>query len=249
MLYTIEGVVIRSIDYGEGHKIITLYTKEAGKVGVMARGAKKMRSRLAAITQLFTYGEYTYYSSGRLGNLNSGEILAAHSSIQEDIYKTAYAAYIVEMIDRMLPDQDGSAYLFDQLLAAIQAIDEGKDAQVVSHLFEMKMLEYAGYSPVLDHCADCSDDSASCSHFSARLGGVLCRKCKHKDTTAILISPRLLHLLRTFQRINLQMLGEINLSTESKAELKRCLRLFMDTHVDINWKSRQFIDQMDKYEL
>ncbi len=58
MLQKCEGIVLRTTDYGETNKIVTLYTREWGKIGVMARGAKKPKSRLSAITQPFTYGYF-----------------------------------------------------------------------------------------------------------------------------------------------------------------------------------------------
>lgn len=251
MLYTVEAIVIRSMDYGEGHKIITLFTKESGKVGVVARGAKKMRSRLAGLTLLFTYGEFTYYRSGQLGNLSGGDIITSHQAIQDDIYKTAYAAYLLEMIDRMLLDQDGSAYLFEQLLAALEAIETDKDSQIIAHLFEMKMLSFAGYSPSLDACASCSEEASLTARmrFSVQLGGLLCTRCAHKDGHALSLSGRTVKLMQMFQHVDLRQLGQITVSKESKQELRHVMRLFMNTHVSEHWKSRQFIEQMEKYEL
>lgn len=248
MFYKVEAVVIRSMDYGEGNKIITLYTKEWGKVSVMARGAKKMKSRYSAITQLFTYGEYTYYKKGQMGNLNDGEIIRSHHLLQENIHKTAYAAYILEMIDRMLHELEGSSYLFEQLISTLDAIEEGKDPQVVTHLFEMKMLKFAGYTPVLDRCVSC-DTISDQPLLSTELGGLLCIKCKHNDMTAVELSFRTLKLLRVFQQMDLKRLGKIEVSDESKAELKQCMRHFMNTHVSGYWKSRNFLDQMEKYDM
>lgn len=251
MLYTVEAIVIRSMDYGEGHKIITLFTKDRGKVGVIARGAKKMRSRLAALTLLFTYGEFTYYRSGQLGNLSSGDIIASHQAIQDDIHKTAYAAYLLEMIDRMLLEQDGSAYLFEQLLAALDAIEADKDAQIIAHLFEMKMLTFAGYAPSLERCAACTEDVALAERmaFSVQLGGTLCERCRPKDMHPLMLSGRTLRLMQMFQHVDLKQLGHIQVSMESKQELRQAMRLFMNTHVSEHWKSRHFIEQMEKYDL
>jgi DNA repair protein RecO (recombination protein O) len=248
MLYKAEAVVIRSMDYGEGNKIITLYTKQWGKVSVMARGAKKMKSRHSAITQLFTYGEYTYYKTGSMGNLNYGEIINSHHLLHENIHKTAYAAYILEMIDRMLIEQEGSSYLFEQLIAALDAIADDKDPQVITHLFEMKMLRFAGYTPILDQCVSCE---ASCDQplLSIEMGGLLCDKCRQNDKPTVQFSARTLKLLRLFQQMDLKRLGKIEVSDESKSELKQCMRKFMDTHVSGFWKSRNFLDQMEKYDM
>jgi len=246
MLFTVEAVVIRSMDYGESNKIITLYTKQMGKISVMVRGAKKMKSRHSAITQLFVHGEFTFYKSGKMGNLNEGEILNAHHLLHSSIHKTTYAAYILEMIDRMLIEQEGSSYLFEQCLASLEAIEEGKCPQIVSHLFEMKMLSFAGYAPMLEYCVSCEKQ---CNQFklSAELGGIVCEKCQHNDPTALTISDRTLKLLRVFQQLDLKRLGNIDVKDESKRELKLCMRKYMDTHVSNYWKSLSFLDQMDSF--
>ncbi len=61
MQYRVQGIVIRSMDYGEGNKIITLFTRELGKMSVVARGAKKVKSRYGSSAQLFTYGDYLFF--------------------------------------------------------------------------------------------------------------------------------------------------------------------------------------------
>ncbi|HDU1200630.1 TPA: DNA repair protein RecO, partial [Listeria monocytogenes] len=62
-----EGIVIRQTSYRESDKIVRMYTREFGKIGVVARGAKKTKSRLAAVTQLFTNGYFTFFGSNGLG--------------------------------------------------------------------------------------------------------------------------------------------------------------------------------------
>lgn len=69
MLYRLEGIVIRSMDYGEGNKIITLCTESGGKIGVLVRGAKKPKSRHAGLTQVFTHGEYVFFSKSGARNV------------------------------------------------------------------------------------------------------------------------------------------------------------------------------------
>lgn len=61
MLVRTEGIVIRTVDYGETNKIITLYTRTHGKVSLMARGAKKTKSRFSSMSQVFSYGEYIFF--------------------------------------------------------------------------------------------------------------------------------------------------------------------------------------------
>lgn len=249
MLRNVQGIVLRSMDYGEGNKIISLFTPELGKVSIMARGAKKIKSRHAAVTQLFTYGDFVFYKQqGHMGTLNSADIIDAHQLLREDLHMSAYSAYLAEMTDRMLGDEEGSAYLFEQLRAGLTAIEEQKDMQIVIHLFEMKMLELAGYLPVTDRCVSCGSDT-SLTLFSPDMGGILCSRCKHKDSNCIEIAESALKLLRLFARMDIRRLGTIQVKEQTKVQLKQCMRAYMDTHIGINWKTRGFIEQMEKYQL
>jgi DNA repair protein RecO (recombination protein O) len=249
LLRSVQGIVLRSMDYGEGNKIISLFTSELGKVSVMARGAKKVKSRHAAVTQLFTYGDFVFFKqSGQMGTLNSAEIIEAHHALREDLYMSAYASYLVEMTDKMIGDEEGSTYLFEQVKAGLSAIEEGKDMQIVIHLYEMKMFDLAGYLPVTDVCVSCGSDTGLIS-FSPVMGGVLCMRCRHRDPEAISIGEGALKLLRLFPRLDMRRLGSVKVKEETKVQLKMCMRTYMDVHVGIQWKARGFIEQMEKYNI
>ncbi|WP_019636279.1 DNA repair protein RecO [Paenibacillus fonticola] len=249
MLYRVEGIVIRSMDYGEGNKIITLCTATHGKIGVLARGAKKVKSRHAALTQLFTYGEYTFYRQKEgLGTLNQGEIMESHFSLREDLYLAAYASYACELLDRTLQDEEVGSFWFHQLKACLDGLSAGKDPEIVIHLFEMKILQAAGYGPVIAECLSCGrqDDT----HFiSPRLGGRLCRSCRHQDPAALSVGPGAFKLLSLFERMDLRRLGNVEVKDETKAELKKIMRSFIDMQLGVKLKSRNFLDQLDKYEI
>lgn len=248
MLVRVEGIVIRSMDYGEGNQILTIFSKESGKVSVMARGAKKMKSRYTALAQPFTYGEFVFYKSGQMGTLSSGEVWNAYRTFREDIHKGAYAAYLMELTDRMLGENDRNPDLFEQLRAAMDAIEGDKDAQIVIHLYEMKMLAIAGYMPELNECV-CCGAREGLSSVSASRGGTVCGRCRTADPSFMSVSEAALKLLRLFLMLDLRRLGKTEVKPETKKELKALMRANMDAHVDIRWKARSFLDQMDKYGI
>lgn len=249
MLYRVEGIVIRSMDYGEGNKIITLCTKTHGKLGVLVRGAKKVRSRHAAATQLFTYGEYVFFRGmGHIGTLNGCEIQESFHSIREQLHLAAYASYAVELVDRGLQDEEAGGYIFEQLLAYLRALQEGKDEQVSSHLFEMKICQLIGVSPVVDHCVACGREDRL-NAFGWRLGGAICTSCQTKEHSKYMSSLPVLKLIALFLKTDLRRLGNIDLKTTTKLQLHQCMRGYMDTHVGLRCKSLHFIEQMEKYDL
>ncbi|ASA23597.1 DNA repair protein RecO [Paenibacillus donghaensis] len=251
MLHRVEGIVIRSMDYGEGNAIITLCTENAGKVGVLVRGAKKVKSRHAALIQLFTVGDFVFFrNNGGLGTLNAGEITKSHHPLREDLIKAAYASYACELLDRVLHDDETGSFWFRQLSACLDAIEEGKEPGVIINVYEMKVLQAAGYGPQLDECVVCGlekpDDQL---RVSARLGGVLCRSCRHNDPPALEISARALKLLRLFARMDLTRLGNVDVKASSQVELKQTMRALMDEQLGLKLKSQNFLDQLDKYNI
>ncbi|WP_458462608.1 DNA repair protein RecO [Paenibacillus sp.] len=250
MLYRVEGIVIRSMDYGEGNKIITLCTESGGKVGVLVRGAKKPKSRHAALVQPFTYGQYIYFRNTGLGTLNAGEIVESYHELREDLVKASYASYACELLDRVLQDEETGTFWFKQLKACLQALKEEKDPVVITSLYEMKILQASGYGPQFDECISCNQERPDEQLFiSPRLGGVLCRACKHFDPPAMSVSPKALKLLRLFTQLDLQRLGNISVSESTRDEIKKLMRAFMDHQLGLNLKSRSFLDQMEKYGI
>ena len=162
----------------------------------------------------------------------------------------AYASYACELLDRILLDEETGSFWFQQLKACLGELEEGKDAGIILNVYEMKMLQTAGYAPELDACVSCGQSrSDEDLLISPRLGGVLCTYCRHMDPQSLKITPRALKLLRIFERLDLRKLGNIDVKEETKLELKKVMRSFIDMQLGVNLKSRNFLDQMDKYEI
>jgi DNA repair protein RecO len=244
MLHRTEGIVIRSMDYGENNKIVTLLTA-GGKAGVLIRGAKKVRSRYSALAQPFTCGEYQYFRTKGLGTLSHGEIIESHHDLRMQLDLSAYASYIAELTDKCLQEDEPGGLLYPQLKACLKALEEGKDPQIVSHLYEMRVLEASGYAPQLGQCVHCGN-AVGPFKLSASSGGVACSRCFGKEPGAQLLSESAWKLLKLFGGLDMRRLGAIAVKPETKAELKRSMRDLMDMQLGLRLKSRVFLDQLDK---
>ncbi|PZD94041.1 DNA repair protein RecO [Paenibacillus sambharensis] len=243
MLYRVEGIIIRSMDYGEGNKIVTLLTNTNGKVGVLIRGAKKLKSRYGSLSQLFTHGEFAFFRTSGLGTLSSGEIITSHHRLREELDLMAHASYAAELTDRALQDEEAGSFLFEQLKACFQALEDGKDPAVTIHLYEMKILQAAGYAPVLHACASCGREEGPFV-LSPRLGGLLCPRCRYTDPSALRPGEGAIKLLRLLGTMDMRRLGNIQIKTETKAELTESVRALMDYHMGLRLKSRAFLDSL-----
>lgn len=247
MLYKTEGIVIRTIDYGESHKIITLYTKEHGKLSLMARGAKKPKSRLSAISQLFTYGLFLFFRSNpeKMGTLSQGERLKSFKAIRHDLVRTAYASYFAELVDKMMADDEHHPDLFPLLLTLFSQLDEGKDPAFLARLFELKMIVLGGYRPEVERCVICKKEEGPFL-FSVKEGGILCTACQGRDLEALSLGENGLKLLRFLYHFNPARLGQVKVRPATLESLRLVLWQFMDEHTPLRLKSRPFLEQVAK---
>ncbi|MDP4083477.1 MAG: DNA repair protein RecO [Bacillota bacterium] len=246
MLQKCEGIVIRATDYGETNKVVTFYTREWGKIGVMARGAKKPNSRLSAITQLFTHGYFLVNKGSGLGSLQQGEIISSMRSIREDIFLTAYSSYILELTDRSTEENKSNPFLFELLYQTLNYLNEGYDQDVLTHIYELKMLNVLGLYPILNKCSVCGSTDGHFS-FSIREGGFLCHRCLDKDAYHLKISQATVKLLRLFYYFDLSRLGNISVKKETKMELKKIISAYYDEYSGLHLKSKKFLDSIDQF--
>lgn len=240
-----QGIVIKTQDYSESHKIVTIFSNKLGKVSAIARGAKKPKSRMAAVTQPFILGEFFVYVNSGLSTIQQGDVIDSLRLIREDIIKTAYAAYVVELTDKLTDSRILNKYLFDQLYQTLQWIGEHNEADIPIMMFELKLYATAGIAPVLDRCVHCGNkESLFC--FSITEGGLLCAKCKHTDPESIVLSEKLAKLLNIFANVELERIGTISVKPENKKLLRQLMDSYYDQYGGYFLKSKRFLNQMDK---
>ncbi|SDI94727.1 DNA repair protein RecO [Salimicrobium halophilum] len=246
MLEKVEGVVIRTSDYGETHKIITLWTREKGKISVIARGAKKPKSRMSSVTQPFIYGNYLIYIGKGMGSMSQGEVIDSFRSVREDIVKAGYSSFACELADKLLEEREPDPFLFEQLLTTITYIDEGRDPDIVTMIFELKIYRKAGFAPVLSRCINCGREEGPFA-FSVREGGYLCGRCKYLDSSAYPLSERFGKLLPLLAEMDVKRLGNVSMKKENKEKLRQLLDQYYEQYGGYFLKSRKFLKQLDRF--
>jgi DNA repair protein RecO (recombination protein O) len=242
----LEGIVIRVKDYGESDKLVWIYTREKGKISCIAKGAKRPNSRLAACTQLFTYGIFVIQPSSGLSTIRQGDVINNLSSIKKDIVLTAYSAYVCELLDKVTEEKISNPYLFQLVMQVIVYIDEGIDAEILKQIYDVKMLEVLGIKPRLLSCSLC-DRTENLVGFSLKNGGMLCNTCAHQDSNIIFLRGQLVKLLMIYSVLDITNLGKINVSDQSKQILSRIIKNYYDEYSGLHLKSKKFLEQLDLF--
>ena len=245
MLHKWEGIVLKALAYGESNKIVTIMTREAGKVACMARGAKKPTSRLAGVTQSFMHGSFLVQRTSGMGTLQQGEHYSSMRHIQTDITATAYASYVVELVDRLVEEGSPEPYAFEVLLQALNAIEEGYDPEAIALFVDWKMLPYAGVQPILHACAGCGAIDGEFA-FSFTQGGFVCHRCFELDPYIIRLTPTQLKLIRMFYTLAIDQVGKLDLKPQTKQFIKKIVTTIYEEQTGIRLKSRSFIEQLER---
>lgn len=244
MLEKIKGVIIKTQDYGETHKIVTLFSKKLGKFSAIARGAKKTKSRMAAVTQPFIYGEFFVYVNSGLSTIQQGEVINSFRPIREDIVKMAYTAYIAELTDKILSSKITDIDLYEQFFQTLSFISENENPEIPIMMYELKLYQKGGFAPIVDRCVNCGNEM-NLTAFSIREGGLLCSSCHHIDPQAFKLPLSLAKILSVFLYVGLERVGTISIKQENQLLLRSILDQYYDQYGGFNLKSKRFLKQLD----
>ncbi len=174
-----QAIVLKGMDLGEADRILTMFTREKGKMRIVANGVRRTRSTLAALVQPFTYNNIVIYMGSSIPRLQQGELLDAFLPLREDLLRMAYGSYVLELIDKLLGDEDAQEEVFNLLLITLQLIKEKGPQDVLLRRFELILLSILGYQPHLIDCVRCRKDltKEDTLFFSVSQGGLECRDC------------------------------------------------------------------------
>lgn len=247
MLEKIDGVVIKTKDYGETHKIVTIFSRKIGKFSAIARGAKKPKSRMAAVTQPFIYGQFFVYFNKGLSTLQQGEIITSFRTIREDITKTAYAAYVTELTEKLLDEQLPVPDIYKEFIQTLEWISEHDDVDIPLMMYEMKLYRAGGFAPTVDRCTNCGSKNSPFS-FSIVEGGLLCSKCQQIDPDAIPLTNAVVKLLYLFSTVGMERLGNVSVKEENRMLLRSLLDHYYERYGGYFLKTKRFLNQLDKFK-
>lgn len=245
MLNTSKGIVLRSIDYGETHKIVTLFTKQYGKLTAIARGAKKHKSRMAAITQPFVKSEFLLDIKKGLSVIRQGQIENPFREIREDIIKTAYASYISELSDKILDPLTVEISLYEQFEHTLRWIEtKSIDTVIIPILmYELKLYEKGGFAPETKHCIQCGKINFPI-YFSILEGGILCSNCAYIDELATELPDNMAKLIHIFKTTPLELVRNISVKKENQILLRGLLDTYYEKYGGYHLKTKKFLKQL-----
>lgn len=244
--FRVEAVVLRHTNWGEADRLLTLYTREEGKLRVVAKGARKIRSRKAGHLEPFTHITLQLARSHDIPIVTQVETLDPYLPLREDLARTSYASYVIELLDRFTYEQDGgNQSLFHLLIDSLARLCSTAEVWGVVHYYEMRLLDYLGFRPQLFECANCREPIQPVDqYFSFSAGGVICPKCGRNLPSLWPVSVEALKYLRHFQRSSYPEAARARVPLQIQQEIETLMQGYFTYLLERNLNTPGFIKKI-----
>lgn len=237
MLKEVEGIIISETNYGETSKIINILTEE-GIIGIMAKGAKSLKSPLRSYTQKFTYGKfYLYFKENKLSILKSVDIINDLVKIKTDIVLIGYMSYISDLTHQIMK-QNYNNNLYNLYINTIIKINEGLNPKILCNIFELKVLDYLGVGINFNSCAKCGT-SKNIITINPDEGGYICKDC---FTNEKCYDEKTLKMLRMYYLVEITSISDLKISDEVINNINNFINIYYDRYTGLYLKSKKFLE-------
>jgi DNA repair protein RecO (recombination protein O) len=231
--FTTEALVIGSMRYREADRIVTLYTRDRGRIGAIAKGVRRTKSKVGGRLEPYTLVQVSLHSGRGLYTICGVETLRTFQGVRDELFRMEEGARLLGAVRHLFPAEEGSLPAFNLLVRGVARLADAPDgatAAAVVLAVRLKLLALLGYAPDTGHCAVCGADQPTYG-FSPPLGGVVCEHCALEGATScFLISTGALVTLRTLLEGPLAQVQSLDLDDRATAEVQQVLAQTLAYH-------------------
>jgi DNA repair protein RecO (recombination protein O) len=242
-VYSAQAVVLRRHNLAETDKIVTLFTREHGKLQAVAKGARRPQSRIAGATEPPTFVKAFMAVGQNLDIVTQCEVKEPFGSLRADLTRLSFCNYLLEFTDALLEERLPQPDLFDLLLASLYLLNGGAEPLPLVAAFSLHAAEDAGFGPSFSRCAGCREEIAGAvAGYSVRLGGVLCRVCRPSVKDAIRFPTPARDMALQLLRSDLPTVARAEWDSKLALGLTRILRRHIEFRAERKLKSAEFLE-------
>jgi DNA repair protein RecO (recombination protein O) len=222
-----DALVIRLADFSETSRVVTLFTRDHGKVGALAKGAKRLKGPFEVALDLLSNVRVVFLrkSSGGLDLLTEAQLVARFQPRARDLNSLYGGYYVAELLDGLTEVHDPHPILYDEALATLQRLEGDADHRLSILRFEAALLREIGQLPAFDECLVCGRPAefGAGPRFWVTQGGLICRECGRPDLTHTEIHPGTIQILRKLASADGMSLERLQPSIQQIKELRRMM--------------------------
>ena len=172
------GIVLREVNYKESDKILTLLTRDEGKLTVSARGCRRKNSPIAAVSQQLCWSDFTLYEYRGRWSIREGELRQEFRRVRSDLDKLSLGAWFAELSEALTVEDVPAPEVLSLLLNSLYAMDAlSKEPKLCKPVFELKLMALSGFEPDLTSCVVCGGEPEE-PRFHLKQGALHCPGCR-----------------------------------------------------------------------
>lgn len=203
--YFTQGVVLRHATYREADRLLIVYTVEQGKLELVARGARKITSKLAGSLEPCTEVRLMVARGKSYGTVAAADVVRIFPRLKRRWQTVSVATYVAAVLDAVTPLNQHDARVYQLVISTLVALDRPRlsahQLRVIVWFFTWRLLGYLGYAPELYQCLQCQRRlTLEGNHLDFKRGGVLCSRCPADPETSRSVSSAVIKLLRLILR-------------------------------------------------
>ncbi|MHC4071919.1 MAG: DNA repair protein RecO [Planctomycetota bacterium] len=186
------AICIRAVDYSETSQIVTLFTRDTGKISAIAKGSKRPKSTFDGPIEILSHGTIVFADSNKekLATLTEFQQQPTLLRLRHNLFAFYCCLFAAELLNGLTHDYDPHPELFENFLQFLENANEQQDARderrgilALLILFQLTLLKEIGLQPILSHCVNCKTkyemrDTRYEAYFSSSANGLICRDCE-----------------------------------------------------------------------
>jgi DNA repair protein RecO (recombination protein O) len=230
-----EAVVLKSIKFRDTSRIATLYTKDHGKVKVIAKGIRNPKSRLAGALQTFSHLQIVFYKrrTSEIYLLSQSDTINAYQSLYKDLNRYTFASATLELLDRLITGEESNPELFGLTLSTLSFMGNCPQGllEVAFTHFALELTDLLGYKPKFDKCVSCGRKvEGRFILFSPEKGGIVCKRCAKGDQPYLRLSKYSVGSALKLQPVKTEDLNTYNIPKEHLEQISGVVLSLLDYH-------------------
>lgn len=250
-LFKTDGIVLKSIKLNESDKIVTIFSKNYGKIKAIAKGVRKTKSQFGSSLENLTMLKLLFYKGKNINIVSQTEIIHSFFPQCKNLSRYGWAVLSTEIVDKMSVEEDPNNSIYELLKTFMILLRDDESPLLLMESFKWKMLQIVGYLPELWKCIDCNQviKKEKYYFFNIKGGGIICPKCSQRSDDYIMkVSNYCLRLLRRIIEVDLQKIHNKKVIQSGLDELVKITEKYMSYHIQIENLSKKFLNKLKSIE-
>ena len=248
--YRCEAIILSYTPLGEADLLVTMFTRDQGKVRAVGKGARRSTSKLVGHLEPLTLMRMSMAHGRSMDIISQAEVVQSFSKLKEDLTGITKGLYLAELVNGFGAEDSANPELYRLMIETLLAIETDPESDMPLRFFEFHLLQVSGLMPELYHCVECRAELEPDAHrFSPNVGGTLCLDCNPEDAHLRLLSLRALKVLRLLDRSDIAAACKLSLDDSLAAELKSLLSTTVSYWLGKEIRSNSFLERLNNESL